>query len=267
MSRCLAPLRPPRLLALLPALLLVLLAAPEAAAQGCGNWSQPVLCQVELRSSIDGDPWERFDPYDGQRLAPNQLLELEIDGRDQYGRTFRADRIVLGFEDRDCDGTLRVTDLGEGRLEIEASGTMGRCRLELWVPGNMNFEWRVELEVTPEARTTYSRAEADIVVRALYWAILNRAPDTASIDGAIFELQRGNLQAQAAAMLRSTEFQQSLGGVDPGQLLDRFYEGILERPADAPGVQTYFADMQRRRYLDVILRLLRSPEFEERLQR
>lgn len=252
---------------LLLGLLFTPLAAAEPTAQDCGSWSQPVICQVELRSSTANEPWERFDPFDDQRLAPNQRLDIEVNARDQYGRTFRADRMALGFDDRDCYSYLRVDDRGEGRLEINATGSTGRCRLDLWLPGNLNFEWRIDFEITPEARTGYSREEADLVVRSLYPAILGREADAASLGAAIIEVQRGNLEAQVSAMLRSGEFQQSISGVVPGALLDRFYQGILGRPADARGVQTYFTDMQRRRYLDVIMKLLRSPEFEQRLRR
>jgi len=249
------------------ATLLLLWPTATVQAQECGNWSQPVLCRAELRTSIDSAAWERFDPDDGIRLAPNQHLEIEIEGRDQYGRTFRADRLALAFDDWDCERYLQVEDRGQGRLELQVTVTMGRCRLDLWVPGNLNFAWRIELDISPAARSGYSFEEAEIVVRSLYLAILDREVDAASLGPAITEIQRGNLDAQILAMLRSGEFQQSIGGLAPEQILDRFYRGILQRPSDSGGLRTYFSLMQQRRYLEVLVRMLRSEEFERRLQR
>ena len=56
-------------------------------------------------------------------------------------------------------------------------------------------------------------------------------------------------------------------GVDAATLLERFYQGILGREPDSGGVRLYLADMRRGQYASVLLNLIRSPEFERRLQR
>lgn len=244
-------------------------ASPEpgssAGMQDCGSWREPVLCQSELQTYGSDRRWQRFDPTRRLQLAPRVSFELEIRGRDQMGRTFPQSRISLAFDNRECSRLLQVEDLGEGRLRIDASSDSGSCRLEIWVPGNLNHAWRLDVEVTASARSGYSSAEAAMIVNALYRGLLNRDPDSASLGAAISEVQRGNLQSQVAAMTRSSEFQAARGGLDPTAILDRIYQGVFGRPLDASGSRDYLQRIQIGQYDDVILSLLRSPEFERRL--
>ena len=122
------------------------------------------------------------------------------------------------------------------------------------------------MEISPAARTSYSRAEAEFTVRALYQAILQRQPDADGFRSGVTEVQRGNLDGLVAAMTRSSEFAQSAVGEDATELLDRFYQGIFERSADTGGVREYLGSMQQRRYAEVLLKLVRSAEFETRLE-
>lgn len=247
----------------------ILLAGPsaEASAQDCGNWRDPVLCQVELQKTDADRRWDRFDPNRTLEIPPNTDIEIELRGRDQSGRTFPQYRLVLGYDDRDCGSVLEVEDRGEGRISLRARRSDGRCRLELFAPGNMNFSWRVDVEVTAGARMGYSRAEADHIARALYRGILGREADAGGLSGAVNEIQRGNLENQIDAMLNSNEFRQSIASAGPSDILERFYRGLLDRPADGDGVRAFLGDVERRRYAEVVMGLIRSPEFEDRLSR
>ena len=160
---------------------------------------------------------------------------------------------------------LDVSDGGQGVLQITARATSGRCRLDMWVPGNLNFEWRVEFEISAAARTGYSRAEAEWLVRSLYLGILGREVDSASVGATVAELQQDNLEGQVSSMVRSQEFTLGLTGVDAGALLDRFYLGLLGRRVDSGGVRTCLSDVQRGRNEGVILKIIQSSEFERRL--
>lgn len=241
--------------------------AAEARAQECGNWREPVLCQVELQKTDADRRWDRFDPNRTLEIPPNTDIEIELRGRDQFGRTFPQYRILLGYDDRDCGSVLEIEDRGEGRISLRARRSDGRCRLELFAPGNMNFSWRVDVEVTAGARIGYSREEAEYIARALYRGILGREADAAGLSGAVNEIQRGNLDNQVASMLNSNEFRQSIATAGPNDILDRFYRGIFDRSADSDGVRTFLDDVERRRYTEVIMGLIRSPEFEDRLGR
>lgn len=249
------------------ALLLLTLRVPTLEAQDCGSWNQPVLCTIDLQMSVDRARSQRFDPNRRLEIAPRQQIEIELSGRDQFGRDFPSDRLSFGVDDRDCGQLLDVEDRGRGILRLGAGSSTGQCRLDLWVPGNLNFEWRVEIEVSAGARSGYSRGEAEFLARALYLAILGREIDAGSLGGATAELEQGHLEAQISSMLRSGEFRQSLSGVAPEQLLDRFYQGLLGREADAGGIRTYLNDLQRGAHEEVLLKIIQSGEFEQRLAR
>jgi len=245
-------------------------AAPSAAAvpamglQDCGHWRYPVPCRVELRVRSSTSSWEDYDPDEALAIPPRGDLDIQIVGRDQDGRGFPQDRLTLGFEDRDCRSALDIEQRGEGTVRISARCADGRCRLELYVPGNLDFAWRIDAEVYRDIASGYERDEAEVIVGALYRGILGRDADAGSLSGAVSEAQRGRLEAQVQAMLRSGEFLQSAASTTPAELLDKLYQGLLERSPDSTGVRDLLPQLERRRYLDVVLAILRSAEFEER---
>ncbi len=249
-----------------PAILaLAVLAAPRvAAAQDCGSWQRPVVCEADLVVVGQGGRASRLGDRARLRLAPRERVELQIEARDQRGRRFPADRLALQYDARSCRGLVGV-DPVEGGLRVTANAGADRCRLAVWMPGNLNFEWEVDLEVDPRARTSYSRAQSEFVVDALYRGILNRAPDAPSVRAATAEVQMGNLESYIDGLLRSREFRSSMNGVSPEALLDRFYGGLLGRQADTSGVREFMPRMRSGRYTDVVMALLQSPEFERRL--
>lgn len=255
---------------LLPCLLLAavwLLAPIPALAQECGSWREPVLCSGELQARDENGRWDRFDPRDTLEITPGGQRELELTGRDQTGRTFPAYRLALDADTRDCDRLLEVEDLGEGRLRIRASRSEGMCRLDVWLPGNLNFAWRIEVEVARAPRTSYERGEAELIARGLYQALLGREGDPGGLSAATAEIQRGNLEAQIRSMIGSEEFRTKQMAMSSEQLLAQFFRGLLGREPDSAGVRTFTQDMQFRRYTDVLLGIIHSVEFEERLAR
>jgi hypothetical protein len=238
-----------------------------AAAQNCGDWYRPVVCTADLVLTDTDRRTDQLDDGDRLELGPRDTVEIEIEARDQRGSRFPADRLTLGYDEYDCRSMLRVEDEGEGRLRITASAAEGRCRLEVWMPNNLNFQWEIEVEISVGARAGYERAEAELLATALYAAILDREPDSGGLSGAVAEIQIGNLDAQIAAMTRSTEFRQAITGKLPQDILEQFYRGILDRPSDSAGMRLYLSEMQRGQYASVLTKLIRSPEFERRLQR
>ena len=244
-----------------------LLPPATAIAQDCGDWYRPVVCAVELLATDSDRETVRLDDRSGVVLAPHDQIEFQIDARDQRGMRFPAERLALSYDDYDCRSMLNVEDRGEGLLRVAAIATEGRCRLEIWMPNNLNFQWQIDVEISVAARSGYERAEAEILTNALYAAILNREPDSSGFSGAVAEIQFGNLDAQIDAMTRSAEFRQVIGGMTAPQILKQFYQGILGRQGDSAGVRLYLAEMQRGQYASVLRKLIRSPEFEGLLQR
>ena len=235
--------------------------------QDCGNWRYPLLCRVELRVKGDGYNWQDYDPDDVLAIPPRGDIDIEVSGRDQDGRSFPQDRLALGFDDRDCRSVLDVEPRDEGTVRISARRPDGQCRLALYVPGNLNFAWRVDVEVRRDMASSYEREEAEAIVRALYHGILGRDADAGSFAGAVSEVQRGRLETQAQAMLRSGEFLQSAANTSSAELLNRFYQGLLQRSPDSTGTRDLLPQVERRRYLEVVLSIIRSAEFEERFLR
>ena len=246
--------------------ILMILGAPERAlAQDCGSWSRPVLCEAELIATDDERNADRLDDRSRYRIAPRGQVDLELAGRDQRGRRFPEERIVLRYDEAGCRRLLDIEDRGRRGLRVTARADAGRCRLQVWVPGNLNFEWEIEFEVDPGARTSYSLSDSQYVVGTLYTAILGRGPDQQSQRSAVAEVQQGNLEDLINAMFRSREFAESRNDVSPEDLLDRFYLGIFDRRADTGGVREYLNLVRSGRYAETLLRMIRSPEFERRL--
>ncbi len=232
--------------------------------QDCGDWRYPVLCRAELRINTASYEWQDYDPDDALKVPPRGNLEIEVSGRDQDGRSFPQERLELGFADRDCRSVLNVERRDEGRVRISARRSDGRCRLELYVPGNLNFAWRIDVEVRRDSVSGYERQEAEAIARALYLGILGREVDSGSFAGAVSEVQRGRLEQQVQAMLRSGEFAQSTASATSAQLLERLYQGLLERRPDSSATRDLLPQLERRNYSDVVLAIIRSAEFEER---
>lgn len=245
----------------------LLLWVGPAAAQDCGDWYRPMVCRAELVATDSDHQSVRLGERSRIELAPRQRIDLELDARDQRGRRFPSDRLALSYDDYGCRSMFRLEDRGEGQLRISATAAEGRCTLQIWMPNNLNFTWEIALEIRVDARTSYDRSEAQFLANALYTAILNRAPDAGGSSSAVAEIQAGNLEAQIDAMTRSAEFRQAIDGTTAAQILERFYQGILGREGDSPGVRLYLGEMRRGRYAGVLLKLIRSPEFERRLQR
>jgi hypothetical protein len=238
--------------------------ATDATAQDCGSWSRPVVCEADLVVVGQNGRASRLGDRARLRLAPRERVELRLEARDQRGRRFPEDRLALQYDGRTCRGLVGVEPV-DGGLRLTATAGAERCRLTLWMPGNLNFEWAVDLEVDPRARTSYSRNQAEFVVDALYRGILGRGPDAPSVRGATTEVQLGNLESLVTSMVRSAEFRQSLAGVSPEALLDRFYEGLLGRRTDTGGVRTFLPQMRAGRHGEVVMSIVQSPEFERRL--
>lgn len=253
----------------IPALpiMFILVSSQPAMAQECGAWSLPVLCEVELIATGDAGDNQRFNGRAPYRLAPRGWMDLELAGRDQQGRRFPVERIVLGYNETNCRRFLDIQNRGQRGLRITARTDAGQCRLQVWAPGNLNFEWELEIEVDPGARTSYSRRDAEFIVEALYSAVLDRGSDRQSQRSAVAEVQQGNLENLLNSMLRSQEFGASLAAVPAEELLDRFYRGIFNRDADSGGIGEYLGLVRSGQHADTLLRMIQSTEFERRLPR
>lgn len=240
-----------------------------ASGDGCTEgWTRPYVCELELYGGRPGSRLSRLED-DGVLVLPaGEELEVEVVGRDQEGRVFPEDRFTFEAElDRRCGGLVTLSRALSGNLLLEAAETGGSCEAWVWVPGNLNLEIRFTLRVVSRTQGDYTRAESEWIARRLYEAILGREGEEAGVAGATAEIQRGRLREQVENMFRSREFQGRRRGLPASSLLEDFYRGLLGRPPDTSGVRSFLDDVERGRLAEVVLSILGSAEFENRVLR
>jgi hypothetical protein len=114
----------------------------------------------------------------------------------------------------------------------------------------------------PQMQTaTFTRADAELIAKRLYKAILGREADATGLTVAVAEIQRGRLGGQVQGMLDSNEFQDNHGRKPSAVLLQQFYRGILNREPDTAGVQGYLGQMDRGQFAPILLDMINSAEF------
>lgn len=249
--------------ALLGGLCMACCAASSARAEHCaGREDRPAVCTVDFYGAFAGQRSSHFEPSSALELPPGQTFELELEASDQFGRRFPEDRLAFGVYDDDCGGLVDVVETGVGRFSLRAGARQGECDLWLWVPGNLNLEWRLRLLTVPRSRTGYSRAEAEFVARRLYRALLGRDAESEGLRDTAIEIQRGNLDGRTLDMLRSSEYRSQDAGRTPTALLEQIYDGVFGRKPDSDGVRAFLPLLQRGQIAIVIRELLQSEEFE-----
>ncbi len=249
------------------ALAIVILSPAFLAAQDCvATQSRPYICQIEARVlSANGD-WVGHVLDGPFRIPVGAQLEIAIRGSDQYGRPFPHDRAGFGVElEPSCSGMITVQELDGGRFSFSANSRRGRCQAWLWVPGNLNLEWSLSLEIQGVASGGYDRAQSEYIVRRLYLALLGRPVDRPSLAPGVAEIQRGNLSALIKAMISSMEFRRERRYLPAAQVLEEFYVGLLDRKPDSEGVRTFLKRLELGHYRDVIRDIIASEEFEHKM--
>ena len=148
---------------------------------------------------------------------------------------------------------------GAGALVAAAIGMGAAAYTAPATSGEQIFQRR-----TP-ATTAYSREDAEIVARRLYLAILNREADPGGLSGTIEALQRGQLQQRVTQMIQSIEFRTKVANKPAREIVSQFYQGLLGREADDAGVSGFLPRVEKRRYAEVIVEMVGSPEFQSKL--
>ena len=250
---------------LLVGVLLIALPGDAAAQSPFDGWRQPVVVELELVGGKDGARPRALNR--GRiRLGPRESFTIEIDPFDQRGLRFPRDRFQIGVAlDRECNGRVSVAETRGGDLRFSAGRSRGRCRAVLYVPGNLNLEYELEFEVTAIGATNYTRREAVEIVEWLYRAILQCEFEPSARATAIAEIQRGRLESQIGSMVDSREFADLRRRPQPAELLEAFYAGLLSQTPDSAGANDYLREIVRGRYLEAIMNLLQSQEFEASL--
>lgn len=267
MKRHRAGIKPTCLVLLSAALGLV----DQLGAQPClGDRDRPAVCTVELYAGADGARPQKVATDEPISLAVGGRLELTVDAFDQFNRRFPAERLAVGHQlDDRCRGLLTVRELQTGRFEVNAASSSGTCRMWLWIPGNLNLEWPLEMEVVAKAsqgRTdSYTRSQSEVLATCLYRGLLGREPDPAGLRDTVADIERGKLSERVRTITNSREYANTNHGKSAGALITQLYTGILDRQPDAAGMANFLTRVQRGGIDSVTLELVRSEEFERRV--
>lgn len=255
-----------RLHALLPLICLGCLAAvAPSEAQSCGaNWTNPVVCDVRIGVGAPGDRVQEILDDSAIEIPADSSVRLEVKGTDQFGYDFPNDRLLAQLEvDRGCTDLLSLEEDDRGRFTITAGTRRGTCRLFLWVPGNLNLEWPLDIEVISAFAEGYNRAHAELIATRLYQGILGRDPEPAGLQSQSTEILLGRLESVVDGMFASAEFHTNRRNRPPMQQLDDLYQALLGREVGADGIRSHLSQIERGEYSAVVLDILRSPEFEQ----
>ncbi len=252
----------------LAALVLSALATvPAVQAQQCaGRGNRPMVCSIEVRDVTNSGQPRAIDLERGIGLRKGWAVDLDVVAYDQYGKVFPTERLAVRIDgEEDCRGRV---DVDQSHRLIHLKGLeRGSCTLTLWIPGNLNLEWPLRLEVDREhheyGRGPGAQSVEEEVARRLYRAILDRDGEPASLARAADDIRRGGLERLVDQMLASDEFRRERANLSPSVLLQSFYRGLLDRDPDPQGVRTYWEDVRRQRYAEVLRTLLASREFAE----
>jgi hypothetical protein len=241
-----------------------------APAKGCPGGGEAVPCELRLfYDNRDG----RVVPLKGDPLPISRSRDVEVwvETWTQYGKQWPQDELKYQFgTQRGCPGRYEISNLTPHRFRVRVlSDDADQCRLEMRLvsPRAVARELTAVWETPPPAvpAGAYSSADAGYVVRRLYKALLTREPDAAGFSAAVADLQAGRLELVVDRTLASPEYAQLHRGWNPYQLLQSLYAGFFDRPADEQGLRAYQPRIYNGETRMVVLEMLRSQEFRDRM--
>ena len=102
------------------------------------------------------------------------------------------------------------------------------------------------------------------VAHRIYRALLGRDADAAGLADSTADIDRGRTRQRVDAIVASQEFRGKVNGWSSAQFLDQIYQGLLQRDPDA-GAAGWQRMLEQRRYTDVIMAIIATPEFQSKL--
>ncbi len=238
---------------------------PALADPCAGPGDRAAVCTVQAVGAVGGGRPQPIDINSPILVPVGEVLNLELEAFDQFRRPFPADRLVYGYEVERCSDSLSVEQRQVGRFQIEAGARRGDCRLWIWIPGDLNFEWAMVIRIEGRDRTGYDRSEAEFLAGRLYRALLDREADPGGLAETVASIQRGDLSQRILSIVQSPEFDNKTKGRDPNAILERLYRGLFDREPDRSGTAAFLGELRAGRLVPVVLELVNSEEFETKL--
>ncbi|MDX1632110.1 MAG: hypothetical protein R3234_09625 [Thermoanaerobaculia bacterium] len=248
--------------------LIVTLTPSTLSADACTeHWTDPVACTVDVTLEREEERDRVLEEEATVRVRPGEHFELLMTARDQEGDRFPSERMLYRWEaDRDCRGLVSLEEHGHSsHVTAEAGPRPGSCDLRVWVPGNLNLDRRIRIEIAePTDLRSLARSHPEEIARAMYRGILGRSPDSRGLRNATEEIRQGEIEQEVRKMCGSREYAKRSRGLRPEGRLDDLYRGLLGRDRGRGG-DRYLVRLERGECAEAVLGIMRSPEFERRI--
>jgi len=264
--------------------ILLALAAPTAMSaavpRGCPSGGTAVPCELRAYSN---DASGKVVPLHGSRLPISLGRDIEVwaESYTQYGKEWPQEKAKYQLQtERGCPGLYQISNVTPHRFRVHVlSAQADECQLQLMLtePRAATLVLTPVWETPPVATlpatvvpgtvpgTRYNRGDAEYIVRKLYPALLSRDPDPSGFAAAVADVQAGQLELVIDKTLRSPEYNDLQRNLNPLQTLQALYNGLFGRAVDTDGQRAYLPRISRGDTRAVVLELLRSQEFRERL--
>ncbi|TAK17243.1 MAG: DUF4214 domain-containing protein, partial [Acidobacteria bacterium] len=109
-----------------------------------------------------------------------------------------------------------------------------------------------------------AQTQPQVTAHLIYRALLGRDADPAGLKDTADDVQRGRTRQRIDAIVNGQEFRTHVFGWTPERILTQIYQGLLQRDPDA-GAAGWQTQVQQRRYSDVLLGIMGSQEFKNKL--
>lgn len=154
-----------------------------------GGGDEPTVTDLDLYATRESERAQDLDPGREIELSPQQLITIEAEPVDQYGRRFSADRFHMGADlGRNCREVVSVSKRSAGELRFTAGRDRGASRALLWVSSNLNLEFELRFDVTGLDTAQYTRGQTEAIAERLYRAVLQREIDGGARTSAVAEI-------------------------------------------------------------------------------
>jgi hypothetical protein len=238
--------------------------------RGCPAGGEAVPCELRVYyDNRDG----KVVPIRGDELPISRQRDVEVwvESWTQYGKQWPQDeaKYQLGTQ-RGCPGRYEISNLTPHRWRLRVvADDADQCQLEvrLTAPREvlrvLNPAWETPPQTSPGG--AYGRSDAEYIARDLYQSLLSREPDPSGFADAVADVQAGRVEVVVDKMLASREYADLHRSWNAYQLLQSLYTGLFDRPADDQGQRSYQPRISRGDVRSVILEMLRSQEYRDRI--
>ncbi len=117
----------------------------------------------------------------------------------------------------------------------------------------------------PSGSVRYDQERSEFAVQQVYRALLGRDGDADGVRQGVEQFMEGRSEPWIRSVASSREFRDRSDAEDAEEILGQIYQGLLGRGMDTSGRDTYLRQIEQGKTADVVLEIMRSSEFRNRL--